>query len=82
MIHCIHAELVDTPDVPNKMYGDYFQSVAVAAIARKVISERHAAAIASGAEFDVGFACGLSFALGAFSGVCEDESTKKGASNV
>ena len=79
MKHYIHVELVDDPAVMNKMYWEYFQSVAVAAIARKVIAERHTAAIASGAEFDIGFACGLSFALGAFGGVCEAAETKKGA---
>ena len=58
------------------------QSNDVARCARAAIKKEIARRNESGAEFDVGFACGLSFALGAFSGVCEDEPTKKGAANV
>lgn len=44
-----------------------------ARLARIAIHKEHDTRVASGAEFDVGFACGLSFALGAFSGVCEEK---------
>ena len=44
----------------------------IARTARKVIRAEITRRNESGAEFDIGFACGLSFALGAFSGVCEE----------
>ena len=44
----------------------------LAATARKAIETERARRELSGMPFDVGFACGLSYALGAFSGVCEE----------
>ena len=46
-------------------------SADLAATARKTIEQERARRNESGIPFDVGFACGLSYALGAFSGVCE-----------
>lgn len=44
-----------------------------ARLARKVIKAEIDRLHASWSPFDVGRSCGLSFALGAFSGVCEDD---------
>lgn len=47
-----------------------------ARLARKAILAERARRNESGLPFDVGFSSGLSFALGAFSGVCEERSDK------
>lgn len=44
-----------------------------ARLARRAILAERARRNESGLQFDVGFACGLSYALGAFSGVCEEK---------
>lgn len=52
---------------------EYEDNVELAKMARKAILTERARRNESGLPFDVGFACGLSFALGAFSGVCEEK---------
>ena len=59
-----------------RLSGEIAVDMDCAKYARKAILTERARRNESGLPFDVGFACGLSFALGAFSGVCEEGSEK------
>lgn len=59
-----------------KMMKRLDSNAETARLARRAILAERARRNESGLPFDVGFACGLSFALGAFSGVCEERSDK------
>ena len=55
-----------------RLQGEKRVNLGLAATARKAIETERARRNETGLPFDVGFACGLSYALGAFSGVCEE----------
>lgn len=58
------------------LLGELASSKEIAKNARAVIVRQREQRELSGLPFDTGFACGLSFALGAFSGVCEEGESK------
>lgn len=82
------AEIIKSLIAENvRLQGDEYVNRDGAKSARKTIETERARRELSGIPFDVGFACGLSYALGAFSGVCEkgdhivDANKRKGGAN-